>query len=118
MSAVRYVVGWNRPCPNAPGPIVMSLATNRIELNGRAASGRVANELRLCPSEFCAVRCGLSVFVASVLLTLAPAVRPEQNAKNVLVIFSTFARQQLAYLDLIESPVRFHFKGPVNFLTS
>lgn len=95
----------------------MSLATDRFELNGRAASGRVANELRLCPSEFCAVLCGLSVFVASVLLSLAFAARAEQNANDVLVT-STFARQQLACLDLIESPVRAHFKGPLNFFTS
>jgi PAS domain S-box-containing protein len=60
----------------------------------------------------------LSVVVFFVLLGLAPPVTPQQNAKNVLVIFSIFDRQQIAYLDLIESPVRAHFKGPVNFYTT
>jgi hypothetical protein len=60
----------------------------------------------------------LSVVVFLVLLGLAPPVTPQQNAKNVLVIFSIFDRQQIAYLDLIESPVRAHFNGPVNFYTT
>jgi PAS domain S-box-containing protein len=58
------------------------------------------------------------VVVAFVLFGLTPPVTPQQNAKNVLVIFSIFDRQQIAYLDLIESPVRAHFKGPVNFYTT
>ena len=42
----------------------------------------------------------------------------QPGPKNVLVIFSTFDRQQTAYLDLIETPVRAHFEGPVNFHTT
>ncbi len=42
----------------------------------------------------------------------------QPSAKNVLVLFSTYDRQQTAYLDLIETPVRTHFAGPVNFHTT
>ena len=63
-------------------------------------------------------RCLAVLAVALVLLGLAPPIAPQQNARNVLVIFSIFDRQQMAYLDLIESPVRAHFKAPVNFYTT
>lgn len=55
--------------------------------------------------------------VLSIVLTCNGASQ-QPSAKNVLVIFSTFDRQQTAYLDLIEAPVRAHFEGPVNFHTT
>ena len=56
--------------------------------------------------------------VVFVLLPLAHRATPQQDAKNVLVVLSIFDRQQIAYLDLIEAPVRARFTGPVNFYTT
>ena len=56
--------------------------------------------------------------VAFVLLTFVPHAAPQQNAKNVLVILSLFDRQQIANLDLIETPARAGFAGQINFYTT
>jgi PAS domain S-box-containing protein len=59
-----------------------------------------------------------SYWLLFVVLPLAPRATPQQNAKNVLVINSTFDRQQIANVDLIEAPVRARFMGSVNFYTA
>ena len=56
--------------------------------------------------------------VVSVLFFLAPSVRPQQDAKNVLVIYNTFDRRTMAALDVFKPPVRARFTGQVNFYTT
>jgi PAS domain S-box-containing protein len=68
---------------------------------------------------FCVIRPFYWRFVVLfVLLPLAHGATPQQDAKNVLIVLSIFDRQQMAYLDLIEAPVRARFTGPVNFYTT
>ena len=56
--------------------------------------------------------------VVFAVLLLAPSVRPQQQAKNVLVIYNTFDRRTIAASDLFEAPVRARFTGQVNFYTT
>jgi hypothetical protein len=68
---------------------------------------------------FCVIRPFYWRFVVLfVLLPPAHGATPQQDAKNVLIVLSIFDRQQMAYLDLIEAPVRARFTGPVNFYTT
>ena len=82
--------------------------------SGADLTSRASLRFRSCvirPSHWlCAVVFGL-------LILVFPAT-PQQNAKNVLVIFNTFDRQQISYLDLIESPARARYNGPINFYTT
>jgi PAS domain S-box-containing protein len=56
--------------------------------------------------------------VVFAVLFLAPSVRPQQQAKNVLVIYNTFDRRTMAASDLLEASVRARFTGQVNFYTT